>query len=360
MRANKRTLSQIAAHLDSVGLKNQIIGDPDAMLSLSSPASAGMDSLVFWFNGSGIPANIINIAISEKEYAKANSDKLTPSMKNLLVINGNIKLAFAYATHLFVDYGISVAKPGLSYIAPSAKVSLKAKISDFVHIGENSVIGDDCIIYPFSHIGDNVSIAEGTIIKPHSVILNDTVIGKYCFIESGAVIGGDGYGFVRDKDKVVKIEHLGRVVIGDFVEINANATIDKGTLDETVIGDYSKIDNLVQIAHNVRLGKGNFLAASSAIAGSSKLGDFNTLAGQAGVADNVSIGDNNMIAGKAGITKDTGSNQVLSGFPARPHKEELTRQANIGRIEKLADKIKDLEKEIENLKQQVNAKNDQK
>lgn len=357
MQASKK-LSDIAAHLNSVGLKTQIIGDPDTTIKLSSPVSAGGDSLVFWFAGSEIPDNIVNIAINEKDHIKAGSEKPKPWIKNLLVISGNIKLAFAHATHLFADYSISEAKPGLSHVAPSAKISPKAKISSFVHIGENSTVGDNCLIYPFSYIGDDVSVAEGTIIKPHSVILNDTVIGRYCLIESGAVIGGDGYGFVRDKEKIVKIEHLGKVIIGDFVEINANVAIDKGTLDDTVIGDYSKIDNLVQIAHNVQIGRGNLIAASSAVAGSSKLGDYNIMAGQTGVNDNISIGDNNIIAGKAGVTKDTGSNQVLSGFPARPHKEELIRQANVGRIEKLADKIKELEKEIANLKQQINAKND--
>lgn len=357
MQASK-TLAKIAAHLNSVGLKTQIIGDPDTLIKLSSPVSASGDSLVFWFAGSEVPDNIVNIAISERDYAKSGSEKPKPWIKNMLVINGNIKLAFAHATHLFADYTVSETRPDLSYVAASAKISKNAHVSSFVHIGENSIIGDNCIIYPFSYIGDDVSVAEGTIVKPHSVILNDTVIGRYCLIESGAVIGGDGYGFVRDKEKIVKIEHLGKVIIGDFVEINANSTVDKGTLDNTIIEEYTKIDNLVQVAHNVQIGKGNFLAANTGVAGSAKIGSYNTFGGQVGMADNITIGDNNMIAGKTGLTKDIGSNQVLSGFPARPHKEELIRQANVGKIEKLADKIKELEKEIENLKQQINAKND--
>lgn len=353
MASKKRALSEIAAHLNNAGFPARIIGNADALLYLSSPANADGDSLVFWFSGGTIPDNVMNIAVSEKEYAKAPMEK-----KNVLIISGDVKLAFAYATQLFVSYGIEESKKELTNISPSAKVSPKAEVGAFVHIGENSVIADNCTIYPFSYIGDNVVIGEGTIIKPHSVILNDVTIGKSCLIESGAVIGGDGFGFVRNGDKIIKIEHLGRVIIGDHVEINANTTVDKGTLDNTVIKDYTKVDNLVQVAHNVQLGRGNLIAASSAIAGSSKIGDYNIMAGQTGVNDNISIGDNNIIAGKAGVTKDTGSNQVLSGFPARPHKEELTRQANIGRIEKLADKIKELEKEIENLKQQINAKND--
>ncbi len=353
MRANKKSLSEIAAHLNNAGLPTRIIGDHDALIYLSSPTSAGGDSLVFWFNGGEIPNNVVNVAVSEKSYAKNPPDR-----KNILVVNGDIKLAFAYATHLFADYTLSKTQPNLNQVAASAKISNKAQIGSFVHIGENSVIADNCIIYPFSYIGDDVVIGEGTIVKPHSVILNDVTIGRSCLIESGAVIGGDGFGFVRSGDRIIKIEHLGRVIIGDFVEINANTTVDKGTLDNTVIKDYTKVDNLVQVSHNVQLGKGNLIAASSAIAGSSKLGDYNIMAGQTGVNDNISIGDNNIIAGKAGVTKDTGSNQVLSGFPARPHKEELVRQANLGRIDKLADRIKELEKEIESLKQQINAKND--
>ena len=353
MRANKRSLSEIAAHLNDAGLPTRIIGDHDTLIYLSSPTRAGGDSLVFWFNGGEIPDTIVNVAVSEKSFAKN-----PPNKKNILVINGDIKLAFAYATHLFANYTLSKTQPALSQIAASAKISEKAQIGSFVHIGENSTIADNCIIYPFSYIGGEVVIGEGTIIKPHSVILNNVTIGKSCLIESGAVIGGDGFGFVRSGDKIIKIEHLGRVIIGDFVEINANSTVDKGTLDDTVINDYNKIDNLVQVAHNVQMGKGNFLAANVGVAGSAKIGNYNTFGGQVGMADNVSVGDNNMIAGKAGITKDLGSNQILSGFPARPHKEELVRQANLGKIDKLADKIKELEKEIESLKQQINAKND--
>ena len=353
MRANKRSLAEIAAHLNNAGLPTRVIGDHDALIHLSSPTSAGGDSLVFWFNGGEIPDNIVNVAVSEKSYSKN-----PPNKKNILVVSGDVKLAFAYATQLFVTHGINDSKSNLTYIAPSAKVSPKAGIGSFVHIGENSTIADNCIIYPFSYIGDNVVIGEGTVIKPHSVILNDTIIGKHCLIESGAVIGGDGFGFVRDKDKIVKIEHLGRVVIGDFVEINANTTVDRGTLDDTIIGDYTKIDNLVQIGHNNRIGRGNFVASSTAIAGSVTIGNNNTIAGQVGFNDGITVGDNNMIAGRAGVTKDTGSGQILSGFPARPHKEELKRQGNLTKIDGLIDKISALEKDIESLKQQINAKND--
>lgn len=355
MAANKKkvSLSEIARYLNTNGIETEIRGNGAEPFSLSSPESADGSSLVFWFSGDKIPDNIKNIAVSQKSYTKN-----PPEKENILIVTGDIKTAFAYATHLFSGYALSAAGPGLSYIAESALISANATIGNFVHIGENSIIGDNCRIYPFSYIGDNVTIGDNTIIKPHSVILNDVTIGRFCLIESGAVIGGDGFGFVRDKDKIIKIEHLGRVIIGDFVEINASSTVDKGTLDNTVIGNYTKIDNLVQVAHNVQLGRGNLITSQVAVAGSSKVGDFNILAGQAGVTDNVSIGDNNIIAGKAGVTKDIGSNQVISGFPSRPHKEELVRQANISKISKMAEQIKNLEQEIANLKKEFHADND--
>ncbi len=229
-------------------------------------------------------------------------------------------------------------------ISSSSHLGKDCYIGDFVYISEGAYIGDRCYIFPGVYIGKNVKVGEGSVIYPNVSIYDETVIGKGVRIHSGAVIGSDGFGYAFSKEemKIYKIPQRGRVVIGDFVEIGANTTIDRGTLGDTVIGEGTKIDNLVQIGHNVKIGRYCFIVSQVGISGSTKIGDFVTLAGKVGVAGHIEIGNNITVAAKSGITKSLKEPGTYAGFPARPYKEWRKVQALIDRLPEIYEKLKDL------------------
>jgi len=229
-------------------------------------------------------------------------------------------------------------------ISPSSRLGKGCYIGDFVYISEGAYIGDRCYIFPGVYIGKNVKVGEGSVIYPNVSIYDETVIGKGVRIHSGAVIGSDGFGYAFSKEemKIYKVPQRGRVVIGDFVEIGANTTIDRGTLGDTVIGEGTKIDNLVQIGHNVKIGKYCFIVSQVGISGSTKIGDFVTLAGKVGVAGHIEIGNNITVAAKSGITKSLKEPGTYAGFPARPYREWRKVQALIDKLPEIYEKLKDL------------------
>jgi UDP-3-O-[3-hydroxymyristoyl] glucosamine N-acyltransferase len=229
-------------------------------------------------------------------------------------------------------------------ISQSVKVGKNCYIGEFSYIGEGTEIGNNVFVFPGTFIGRNCRIGDGTVIFPNVTIYDNTEIGKFVRVHSGTVIGSDGFGYAFSKreGKIYKIPQVGRVVIEDFVEIGANTTIDRGTLGETVIGEGTKIDNLVQIGHNVKIGKYCFIVSQVGISGSTKIGDFVTLAGKVGVAGHIEIGNNITVAAKSGVTKSLKEPGVYAGFPAKPYREWRKLQALIDRLPEVYEKIKKL------------------
>ncbi len=235
-------------------------------------------------------------------------------------------------------------------VSKSAKIPKEITIMPGVYIGENVEIGEKTIIYPNVFIGDNCKIGKNCIIYANASIYYNTVIGDNVIIHSGAVIGSDGFGFAKDGEKYFKIPQIGNVIIEDDVEIGANCTIDRGALDSTIIGKGTKIDNLVQIAHNVNIGENCAIVAQVGISGSVKIGNNVVLAGQVGVAGHISIGDNVMVGAQSGIGKSLKDGSIVSGSPAVDHKKWQKWAVSYYRVPELIKKIKELEKEVENLK----------
>ena len=200
-----------------------------------------------------------------------------------------------------------------SSINNSVKISNNVQINDNVIINENVSIGKNSILMDNSTIGPNVSIQENSIIMNNCTIIY-SIIGRNCFIQSGAVVGGKGFGFTPDSK--INIQHLGKVLIGDNVEIGSNTTIDRGALNDTIIGNNVRIDNLVQVAHNVHIGDNTIIASQVGIAGSTKIGKNCMIGGQAGFNGHIKIGDNVMVAAKSGVTKNIKDNSKIAGFPA--------------------------------------------
>ncbi|MFC1590383.1 UDP-3-O-(3-hydroxymyristoyl)glucosamine N-acyltransferase [Candidatus Omnitrophota bacterium] len=268
------------------------------------------------------------------------------------IISENPPLAFIkVVSELFLP---PVPKP--DGIHKTAAIAKSAKLGRGVVVGANAVIeagaviGENAAIYPLCYIGHDVSIGRDSVIYPLVTVREKVVIGKRVVIHSGAVIGADGFGYMLNKGVHVKIPQIGTVVIEDDVEIGVNTAVDRARLSKTVIGKGTKIDNLVQVAHNVKTGKHCILAGQTGLSGSSRLGDYVILGGQVGVADHAVIGDNVKVGGQAGVTKKkVSSGEVLWGTPARPLEDIKKIHAYTFMLPKLFGRVKALEKKIKEL-----------
>lgn len=204
-----------------------------------------------------------------------------------------------------------------SFIADGVEVTEGAYIGAFAYIGRGVKLGKNVKIYPHAYIGDNVTIGDDTIIRQGVSIYEECEIGSGCIIHSGAVIGADGFGFAPKQDgSFEKIAQIGKVVIEDNVEIGANTTVDRATFGCTRIGRGTKLDNLIQVAHNVELGHDNVFAAQTGIAGSTKIGSNNMVGGQCGFAGHIHVGDHNEFGAQSGIPNNVGDGKRLIGYPA--------------------------------------------
>ncbi len=237
-------------------------------------------------------------------------------------------------------------------ISPQSLIKTKnigrdVTIHPFVCIEDNVEIGDKVIIYPFTYIGRDSRIAEGSIVYSNVSIYHNVIVGKNVIIHSGAVIGSDGFGFVRDDNGVYqKIPQVGNVIIEDDVEIGANVCIDRATLGSTIIKKGVKIDNLVQIAHNVTIGDNTVIAGQTGVSGSCNIGKNVIMGGQVGLADHLNIGDRVILGGKAGVTGDIEAG-VYSGIPAIEHNQWKRIQAGLSKLPELVKKVRELEKRLE-------------
>ena len=234
-------------------------------------------------------------------------------------------LGYARATKFFKSYfrdEILNKNSKFLEIHKSAQVSDKASIGSFVSIGKNTVVSENSVIGNGCFIGSNVLIGQNTLIYPNSSIYNDVIIGKDVIIHSGVVLGSDGLGFAKSNNNWVKVEHLGKVIIGDRVEIGSNCSVDKGSVGDTVIEKDVKIDNLVHIAHNVSIGEASAIAANSAVAGSTIIGKRCTIAGCCGLVDNISLSDDVHITAMSLVTKSIKVPGIYSsGTPLMNNKE---------------------------------------
>ncbi len=225
-----------------------------------------------------------------------------------------------------------------------------ASIGENAVIGEDVVLGENVTIYPGCVIGDGVSVGEGSRLYPNVVIYHGCVIGRRAVIQAGAVIGGDGFGFAREGERWIKIPQIGRVVIGDDVEIGANTSIDRGALDDTVIGDGVKIDNQIQIAHNVTIGDHSAMAGCVGIAGSTKIGRRCTVGGAGMIIGHLELADDVHVSAGSMVTKSLRKpGQYTSIFPLETHDAWLQNAAQIKRLAKLAERVAQLEKKLEEM-----------
>lgn len=238
-----------------------------------------------------------------------------------------------------------------SYIAPTAKIGENVFVGAFAYIGENAVVGNGAKIYPNAYIGNNVTIGDGAVIHPSVTIYHQCKVGKKVTIHAGSVIGGDGFGFAPQPDgSFAKVPQIGNVEIEDNVEIGANATIDRATIGSTIIRAGAKLDNLIQVAHNVEVGNNTVIAAQAGVSGSTKIGSNVMIGGQAGIVGHITIADGAKINAQSGVSKSIKQpNAAVTGSPAHDYTSTLRSQAITRKLPELEKRIKELETMIKQL-----------
>jgi UDP-3-O-[3-hydroxymyristoyl] glucosamine N-acyltransferase len=223
----------------------------------------------------------------------------------------------------------------------------------FVTLGDRAKIGARVTLYPGTFVGEDAVIGDDSVLHPNVTVGRGCIIGKRVTIHAGTVIGSDGFGYVMHDGRHQKIPQLGTVEIEDDVELGANVTVDRATFGRTLIRRGTKVDNLVQIAHNVTIGEHSILTAQVGIAGSTKLGSYVVVGGQAAITDHIELGDRVMVAGRAAVSRSVAAGQVVSGAPAIPHEIFVKAQAVIPRLPELRQQVRDMEKRLRALEAAV-------
>ena len=335
-------------------LKGEVVGNPAEEVSKLSKIEEGeKGSLTFLSNpkyNSYLYETNASIAIVNKSFIP-EKEVSTTLIKVENAYESFSKLLTFYNTVKNNKTGREVPH----YISETATIGSEEYIGAFSYLGNHVKIGDNVKIYPHVYIGDNTTIGDNSILFSGVKIYSDTTIGKECKIHSGAVIGADGFGFTPDENgEYQAVPQIGNVIIEDQVDIGAGATIDRATLGSTIIRKGVKIDNQVQIAHNVTIGKNTVIASQTGIAGSTKIGENCMIGGQVGIVGHLSIGNNVKILAKAGITKSIKENQIVNGIPAFNVKDFNKSYVYFKNLPQLASKINTIEKELNTQKAKKN------
>lgn len=310
----------------------ELAGDPDIRITdVADLASAGENAVTFLDNPK---------YAGQLSATRAAACILRPGQRELapkgcaLLLTEQPYLAYALVAQAF--YPAEIPEAGVhpaAAVDPSARIAAGCHVAAGAVIGPGATVGEGCVIGAHAVIGRSVSIGAHTHVAPH-VTISHARIGGHCIIHPGVRIGQDGFGFAFAGNRMEKVPQLGRVIIGDHVEIGANSCIDRGAGPDTVIGDYTKIDNLVQIGHNVQIGRGCVIVSHVGVSGSTRLGDGVVIAGQVGVAGHLTIGSGAKVAARSGVTKDLPGGQDYGGFPAVPVREWRRQIAALARLSK--------------------------
>lgn len=277
-------------------------------------------------------------------------EKHAPRVESALV-SAHVRLDWARVVMLFArPQGSMRGRHELAYVHPEAVIHESATVYPFAFIGPRAEIGAGATVFPGCYVGEDCRVGEGSTLYPNVVLMAGTRLGSNVVIHPGTSIGADGYGYVQGPAGHVKVPQIGRVEIEDDVEIGANSAVDRAALDATRIGRGTKIDNLVQIAHNVQIGPCCLLVSQVGIAGSTTVGAGVVMGGQAGVADNLSIGDGAMLAPQVGVGRDVPAKAAIGGSPQMEYNTYLRAGLALPKLPELLHRVRRLEKEIESLK----------
>ncbi|WP_031530499.1 UDP-3-O-(3-hydroxymyristoyl)glucosamine N-acyltransferase [Dyadobacter crusticola] len=340
----KFTVSEIAQMLDGT-----IVGNEEITIDSAAKIEEGRPGCISFLANSKYEPYVYSTGSSAVIVNKDFVPKKEVSATLIYVEN-----AYTAFTILLEEYQKRLAKnkSGIeqpSFIGENSHVGEDVYRGAFSYIGKNCIVGDNVKIYPNTFLGDNVTIGDNTVVHPGARIYQNTIVGKNCVISANAVIGSDGFGFAPQTDGSYKaIPQLGNVIIEDDVSIGSNTTIDCATMGSTIIRQGVKIDNLVQIAHNVEIGKNTVIAAQSGISGSTTIGEQCVIAGQVGIVGHISVANKTKIGAQSGLGKSVKKEGLsFSGSPARDLNEHLRSMALVRRLPEMEERLKDLERKQE-------------
>jgi UDP-3-O-[3-hydroxymyristoyl] glucosamine N-acyltransferase len=339
-------------------LNGTVDGDPDVKVNNFSKIEEGTPhSLTFLAN----PKYEHYIYRTEAGIVLVNQDFIPSSpLKNTLVRVPNAYAALAALLEMAEKLkGKKAGIDSTAFIHSSAQVGEGCYIGTFVCIAEHARIGNNCIIYPYTYVGDNVVIGDNCRLYPHVTIYDGSVIGDNCILHAGSVIGSDGFGFAPEGEQYKKIPQLGNVILENDVEVGANTTIDRAVMGSTIVHRGAKLDNLVQIAHNVEVGEHTVMAAQVGISGSVKIGKHCRFGGQSGLAGHISIGDHVSVGAQAGILGNIKEGRTVLGSPAMDAKPYMRSSILFNRLPEMYRTVERLEREIEQLKKEKETKSNQ-
>ncbi|MFK8272884.1 UDP-3-O-(3-hydroxymyristoyl)glucosamine N-acyltransferase [Capnocytophaga canimorsus] len=325
-------------------LNGQIVGDPDVQVHKLSKIEEGEEgSITFLANPkykNFIYTTRASIAIVNKSFEPENEVQVTL-----------IKVEDAYSafSKLLEYYNqIKLNKSGIEQpvsISNTAQLGENVYVGAFTYIGDNVVIGDNVKIYPNTYIGDNVTIGDNTILFAGCKIYSETVIGKHCTLHAGVILGADGFGFAPVQEGFYnKVPQIGNVIIEDYVDIGAGSTIDRATLGSTIVRKGVKLDNQIQIAHNVEIGKNTVIAAQTGIAGSTKIGESCMIGGQVGIVGHLTIGNRVKIQAQSGVIRNVEDDEMLQGAPAIGYNDYNKSYVIFKKLPSLMKRFLDIEK----------------
>jgi UDP-3-O-[3-hydroxymyristoyl] glucosamine N-acyltransferase len=336
------TLAEIVERFGCVIHEHSGAGNPALLTGISTLSAATSTQITFFNNPRYLAealvtrAGVVLCGANEaKQLLTESRQSSNNAFSSIILVCRNPYATFARVSQFFFEpahatHGVSPQ----AYIDVTAVIDETASVFPFVYVGPGARIGARTVLYPGSFIGAAAVLGDDCLVHPNAVVREGCRLGDRCILNPGAVIGGDGFGFAPDGAENVKIPQVGGVALGNDVEVGSNSSVDRGAMLDTIIGEQTKIDSLVQIGHNAVVGKACFLAAGTGVGGSSHIGNRVTLAGQVGVVGHIKIADNITILAQAGVTKSLQEPGVYSGFPARPNREQLSFDASLVRIVK--------------------------
>ena len=334
-------------------IQGTIVGDENATVNTFAKIEEGIPGAISFLSN---PKYTHYIYDTQSSIVLVNKD-FTPEkeVKATLIKVDNAYESLAKLLNLY-----EMSKPKktgidpLAYIAPTAKIGENTYIGPFACVGDNAVIGDNTSLHPHATVGSGAKVGSDCILYPHATVYHDCRVGNGCILHAGSVIGADGFGFAPSPEGYEKIPQIGIVILEDNVEIGANTCIDRATMGATVIHKGVKLDNLIQIAHNVEVGSNTVMASQVGIAGSTKVGEWCMFGGQVGLAGHIKVGDKVNCGAQSGIANNTKSGSTIMGSPAFEVKGFMKSSAAFKKLPEIYLELNAMKKELEELKKQLN------
>ncbi|MBE6283351.1 MAG: UDP-3-O-(3-hydroxymyristoyl)glucosamine N-acyltransferase [Mediterranea massiliensis] len=339
---------QIAAFV-----QGEIVGDENATVHTFAKIEEGVPGALSFLSN---PKYTPYIYETKSSIVLVNKDFIPeqPINATLIKVNNAYESLAKLMTLYEQSHPKRVGIDPLAYVAPTAKIGKDVYLAPFACVGDGAVIGDGTALHPHATVGSNAKVGANCILYAHATVYHDCIVGNNCIMHAGSVVGADGFGFAPSPNGYEKIPQIGIAILEDNVEIGANTCIDRATMGATIIHKGVKLDNLVQIAHNVEVGANTVMASQVGVAGSTKIGEWCMFGGQVGIAGHITIGDKVNLGAQSGVPGSLKANQQLIGTPPMEMKPYFKSQAIFRKLPDMYKEMSALRKELEELKQQLN------